>query len=152
MEEKNQFREYKTEDLIVYWNLSQCSHAGRCTALMPQVFNPDKRPWVCLDGADPEDVIKTIDECPTGALRYQLTEHSKVDPDLAKGLGWIGYQPGPPVVQIRMVKGGPLVVKGPARILDVDGNSIKECESVVLCRCGKTKNPPFCDGSHSDHD
>lgn len=149
MHENNQYREYKTEDLIVYWNLSQCSHSGKCTALLPQVFSPEKRPWICMDGAGPLEIIKAIDKCPTGALRYQLTEDSKIGPELAKGPGWIGYHASEPaIVQIRMVKEGPLLVKGPVRILDPDGTSIRECESVVLCRCGKTKNPPFCDGSH----
>ena len=104
-----------------------------------------------MDGAGPLEIIKTIDKCPTGALRYQLTENSKIDPELAKGPGWIGYQVSEPApVQIRMVKDGPLLVKGPVRILDADGNAIRECESMVLCRCGKTKNPPFCDGSHKN--
>lgn len=145
------FKEYKTEDLIVYWNLPICSHSGKCTAMMPWVFSPDKRPWICLDGADPLEVIKTIDKCPTGALRYRLTENSKVDPSLAQGPGWADYKVSEPaIVQIRIVKDGPLLVKGPVRILDPDGNSIRECESMVLCRCGKTKNPPFCDGSHRE--
>lgn len=150
MQDTNQFREYRTEDLIVYWNLSQCSHSGKCVAMMPLVFSPDKRPWICLDGADPLEVIRTIDQCPTGALRYQLTENSKIDPELARGPGWIGYKAEPAAVQLRMVKNGPLLVKGPARIVDAEGNLIRECDSMVLCRCGKTKNPPFCDGSHEE--
>jgi hypothetical protein len=113
------------------------------------VFSPDKRPWVCPDGADSQEIIKTIDQCPTGALRYRLAEGSAIDPDQAKGPGNMDYKVSKPaIVHIRMVKGGPLLVKGPARILDPEGNSIRECESMVLCRCGKTKNPPFCDGSH----
>ena len=36
-------KEYTTEDLIVYWNLSHCSHAGKCTAMLPQVFDMNKR-------------------------------------------------------------------------------------------------------------
>ncbi|HWQ79619.1 MAG TPA: (4Fe-4S)-binding protein [Anaerovoracaceae bacterium] len=148
MKEENQYREYSTDDLIVYWNFAECSHSGKCTALLPSVFSPDKRPWVCLEGADPLDIIKTIDKCPTGALRYQLTENSKIDPELAKGPGWIGYKADPAVVQIRMVHNGPLLVKGPVRMVDHNGNTIKECDSLVLCRCGKTANPPFCDGSH----
>jgi uncharacterized Fe-S cluster protein YjdI/CDGSH-type Zn-finger protein len=149
MQENKQFKEYRTEDLIVYWNLSHCSHSGKCTDLLPQVFDMTRRPWICTEGADPMDIIRIINLCPSGALRYQLTEDSKLDPDLAKGPGWIGYRISEPsVVNIRMVKNGPLLVKGPAKIMDSDGNSLRECESMVLCRCGLTKNPPFCDGSH----
>lgn len=151
MDKEKKYREYRTQDLIVYWNLSLCSHSGKCTSLMPKVFSPDKRPWICLDGADPLEVIKTIDRCPTGALRYQLTESSKIDPALAKGPGWIDYKVSESsIVQIRIVKDGPFLVKGPVRILDPDGKPIRECESMVLCRCGRTQNPPFCDGSHRE--
>jgi uncharacterized Fe-S cluster protein YjdI len=152
MHENHQYREYKTDALIIYWNAGQCSHSGKCWALLPKVFSPDKRPWVCPDGAEPLEIIKTIDQCPTGALRYQLAEGSRINPELAKGPGWIGYKAEPASVQIRMVKDGPLLVKGPAKITDTDGNMIQECDSMVLCRCGKTKNPPFCDGSHKNRE
>lgn len=151
MEEKKSYREYKTDDLIIYWNATLCSHSGKCWTLLPQVFSPKKRPWVCPNGAGPREIIKTIDLCPTGALKYRLTEGSSIKAELAKGPGSMDYRVSEPaVVQIRMVKGGPLLVKGPARILDSEGNSIRECESMVLCRCGRTKNPPFCDGSHAN--
>lgn len=149
MDEKKRVREYKSNDLIIYWNLSHCSHSGKCTDLLSQVFDTDKRPWINVDGADPVDIIKTIDQCPSGALRYELTEDSKIEKQLGNGPGSMGYKVLEPyVVQISMVKDGPLLVNGPVRILDSDGKSIRECESMVLCRCGKTKNPPFCDGSH----
>lgn len=142
-------KEYCTEDLTVYWYPSYCSHSGKCTGLLPQVFDMDKRPWVTIGGAPAEDIIKTIDKCPTGALRYKLTENSKVNPELAAGPGSMDYKTNATAaVQIRMVKDGPLLVKGPVKVLDPEGNSLRECESIVLCRCGKTKNPPFCDGSH----
>lgn len=149
MEEKKIYREYRTDDLIIYWNAALCSHSGKCWALLPQVFSPDKRPWVCPEGAGPLEIVRTIDRCPTGALKYRRAEGSSLEIDLANGPGSMDYKVSEPaVVQIRMVKGGPLLVKGPARVIDSDGNSIRECESMVLCRCGRTKNPPFCDGSH----
>lgn len=149
MSERKQYKEYKTEDLTIFWNPAHCSHSGKCTDLLPQVFDRNRRPWICMEEADSLEIIRVIDKCPSGALRYELTENSKIDPDLAKGPGWMGYRISEPsVVQIRMVKDGPLLVKGPAQILDSEGNIIRECESMVLCRCGRTKNPPFCDGSH----
>jgi CDGSH-type Zn-finger protein len=42
-------------------------------------------------------------------------------------------------------------VTGPARIVDVEGNLIREVapgESVFLCRCGHSQDKPFCDESH----
>ena len=145
-------KEYKSEDLIVYWNLSHCSHAGICTKRLPQVFDMHKRPWINMEGAPAEDIIKTIDACPSGALRYKLTENSKVDPDLAKGPGSIDYKVDrEPAVTIRMLRGGPLLVKV-LSILGIEGETLRECDSLVLCRCGKTANPPFCDGAHMHED
>jgi CDGSH-type Zn-finger protein len=44
---------------------------------------------------------------------------------------------------------GPLLVRGPFRLLDQDGNEIEvDRGTVALCRCGKSRLRPFCDGSH----
>jgi CDGSH-type Zn-finger protein len=44
---------------------------------------------------------------------------------------------------------GPLLVRGPFRMTDQDGNEIAiDRETVALCRCGKSRMRPFCDGTH----
>jgi CDGSH-type Zn-finger protein len=44
---------------------------------------------------------------------------------------------------------GPLLVRGPVRLQDQDGNEIELGRTpVALCRCGKSRLRPFCDGSH----
>jgi CDGSH-type Zn-finger protein len=44
---------------------------------------------------------------------------------------------------------GPLLVRGPFRMTDQDGNEIVvDRETVALCRCGKSRMRPFCDGTH----
>jgi CDGSH-type Zn-finger protein len=44
---------------------------------------------------------------------------------------------------------GPLLVRGPFRLVDQDGNTIdNERDVVALCRCGKSRIRPFCDGTH----
>ena len=44
---------------------------------------------------------------------------------------------------------GPLLVRGHFRLQDQDGNTIDPGrETIALCRCGKSRNRPFCDGSH----
>lgn len=103
-----------------------------------------------MNGASAIEIIRTVDQCPSGALRYSLPETSKVDPDLANGPRNIKYKVSeePTPVTIRAVKGGPLLVKGPVTLLDVDGSVLREANSMVLCRCGRSKTPPFCDGEH----
>ena len=52
-------------------------------------------------------------------------------------------------VTITAYRDGPLLVRGEFRILDQDGNAIEAArETVALCRCGKSRLRPFCDGTH----
>ena len=52
-------------------------------------------------------------------------------------------------VTITPYRDGPLLVRGPFRIVDQDGNAIDPGrETVALCRCGKSRLRPFCDGTH----
>lgn len=145
----NDFKEYHSKDLDVLWYPKLCSHAGKCWQALPGVFRPEAKPWVDLAAATAEEVIQAIDKCPTGALQYRLPETSSIDSAMAKGPGSADYRiEGPAAVKIRTVKNGPLLVEGPARLFDQDGQLLKEYDRFVLCRCGETKNQPFCDGSH----
>ena len=52
-------------------------------------------------------------------------------------------------VTITPYRDGPLLVRGAFRIEDMHGNAIPVArETVALCRCGKSRIRPFCDGSH----
>jgi CDGSH-type Zn-finger protein len=52
-------------------------------------------------------------------------------------------------VIITPYRDGPLLVRGPFRLQDQDGNEIcTERATIALCRCGKSRMRPFCDGSH----
>ena len=57
--------------------------------------------------------------------------------------------PGPDDVVITPYRDGPLLVRGPFTLQDQDGNPIEVGrKTVALCRCGKSRIRPFCDGSH----
>lgn len=46
---------------------------------------------------------------------------------------------------------GPLLVQGPITVVDAAGTQFKipaDKPAVALCRCGQSKNKPFCDGAH----
>jgi CDGSH-type Zn-finger protein len=54
-----------------------------------------------------------------------------------------------PEVVVTPYRDGPLLVRGPIRIQDQDGQEIVvEREVVALCRCGKSRTRPLCDGTH----
>jgi CDGSH-type Zn-finger protein len=53
-------------------------------------------------------------------------------------------------VVITSYRDGPLLVRGPFRLQDQDGNEIEVGrKTVALCRCGKSRIRPFCDGTHA---
>ena len=55
-------------------------------------------------------------------------------------------EPGPTITPYR---DGPLVVRGDFRLVDQEGNEIEAGrDTVALCRCGRSRIRPFCDGSH----
>ncbi len=52
-------------------------------------------------------------------------------------------------VSITPYRDGPLIVRGPFVLEDQDGAPIEaDRETIALCRCGKSRMRPFCDGSH----
>ena len=53
-----------------------------------------------------------------------------------------------PTIKVR--KNGPYLITGTVELTDHEGNVIESKENFVLCRCGHSKNKPFCDGSHKE--
>jgi len=52
---------------------------------------------------------------------------------------------------IRLRENGPLLIQGVAKVVDHQGNEFTippGKDTIALCRCGQSKNKPFCDGSH----
>jgi CDGSH-type Zn-finger protein len=52
---------------------------------------------------------------------------------------------------VKAIKDGPLQLKGGIRLLDPQGEEYDTSGQfvVLLCRCGRSKNLPFCDSSHT---
>ncbi|MDQ3093280.1 MAG: CDGSH iron-sulfur domain-containing protein [Actinomycetota bacterium] len=56
---------------------------------------------------------------------------------------------GPERPTITTYRDGPLLVRGPIELLDQDGTVIDTGRrTVALCRCGKSRTRPLCDGTH----
>lgn len=51
-------------------------------------------------------------------------------------------------VKMNLIENGPIIVEGPIDLTDSKGKKILTDESIALCRCGGSKNKPFCDGTH----
>lgn len=55
------------------------------------------------------------------------------------------------LTEVRINRNGPIKVTGTFNIIGVNGDRIESpsANQVYICACGKSKNKPFCDGSHN---
>jgi hypothetical protein len=104
---------------------------------MPETFNLKARPWINLVDADLQKVVDTVRNCPSGALYYELNEASSVKPE-----------PTDEAPTVRAVRNGPIRIKGEVEIVNKDDETVLEDNRAALCRCGVSRNKPFCDNSH----
>ncbi len=125
-------REYVGKQLTILDNRSICAHAGFCTGHSPAVFKMKAKPWIDADADDVAATINTIEMCPSGALAYAI--------------GGVTHEPALRAAAIRITKDGPYAVVGGPQ-LKGDAEPVSS-EHYTLCRCGQSKNKPFCDGTH----
>jgi CDGSH-type Zn-finger protein/uncharacterized Fe-S cluster protein YjdI len=59
-----------------------------------------------------------------------------------------GELPGD-MLKIKTIKNGPLFLEGPHRICSANGETARVDNKTAICRCGASKNKPYCDGSHA---
>lgn len=128
-------RTYSTESIAVHWDSARCIHTGRCLRALPAVFDTGRRPWVDVDAATADRIAEAVERCPTGALRYDRLD------------GRPGEQPPRPTVVIP-VEDGPLLMVGDLLVQTPEGEEITRESRLTLCRCGLTRNQPFCDNTH----
>lgn len=128
-------RTYETKRIAVHWDSSRCIHTRRCIEALPGVFDPQRRPWIDVTRAEADALAAAVERCPTGALR-----HTRLD-------GAEGERPASPATATP-TDDGPLMVRGDLRVVGPDGETLSEETRVTLCRCGNSRNQPYCDNSH----
>jgi len=140
---------YPGDGLTLKDDRSLCIHAGFCHSRVTDAWRLTK------DTADIQvriQVIGMIEHCPSGALSYVLAESAVSEQS---------EQPssGVPVVEtlephlaqaIAVIPNGPLWVTGGVPIVRSDGIPLEVRNRVTLCRCGHSKNKPYCDGTHAE--
>jgi CDGSH-type Zn-finger protein len=128
-------RTYEGKDVAVHYNRLLCSHAGECGKLKA-VFDPGQKPWVRPDNGSVNDIIEVVRACPSGALSYSLP--GQAPQHATSEMAGISIEPNGPYRVVAIPLGTARSAQGAS------------AEKYVLCRCGASKNKPYCDGTHSD--
>jgi CDGSH-type Zn-finger protein/uncharacterized Fe-S cluster protein YjdI len=121
------------EKLDLMFETKRCIHARFCVTGAPDVFLANVQgPWIHPDAMEVERVVEIAHACPSGAIQYRRTDG-------------VHDETAPPVNLTGIRESGPYAFRGQ---LELDGEPIGY--RATLCRCGASKNKPFCDSSHHE--
>lgn len=121
------------EKLELMFEAKRCIHARFCVTGAPKVFLANVQgPWIHPDAMPVERVVEIAHACPSGAIRYRRVDGAR-------------DETAPPVNLAGVRERGPYAFRGQLQI-DGEASGLR----ATLCRCGASKNKPFCDGSHND--
>ena len=138
MADEQNIHVYPGDAVDVSWDGRLCIHVGECGRSEGELFVGGRNPWCDPNLAGSADrVAEVCQRCPTGALTY-----------VRKDGGAAEVAPGRN--QVVVANDGPLYFTG---ALDIDGAAADQVGvkfRAALCRCGASKNKPFCDNSHRD--
>ena len=121
-------------DLTLIYEGKKCIHSRFCVTWGPKVFIANvKGPWINPDAMATDALTEIAHVCVSGAIRYRRKDGQ---PDEAP----------PPVNLVSVREGGPYAIRAD---IQLDGAPAVS-HRLTLCRCGASKNKPFCDGSHHE--
>lgn len=121
------------KDLTLIYEGKKCIHSRFCVTGAPKVFLANVQgPWIHPDAMPVDALVEIAHVCPSGAIRY-LRKDGKPE------------ESAPPVNLIATREAGPYAVRGALTIAGQPAGF-----RVTLCRCGASKNKPYCDGSHHE--
>lgn len=135
MSEKNPVFKYPGQSVDVFWDGRLCIHIGECGRAEGDLFVGGRKPWCQPDVATDDEVADVCERCPTGALSYEVRDGSREEQAVQ-------------VNTVTVVSRGPLYFRGQ---LQIDGAAEDQPGlryRAALCRCGQSRNKPFCDNSH----
>ena len=120
-------------DITIRFEAKRCIHARFCVLQAPMVFLANVAgEWIFPDNLDADHLVAVAENCPSGAITY--SRH-----DGRKG------ETAPPVNLAVVRENGPYAIRAKVRADKPEG-----ADRMTLCRCGASKNKPFCDGSHKE--
>jgi CDGSH-type Zn-finger protein/uncharacterized Fe-S cluster protein YjdI len=126
---------YPGKDADVTWDQRLCIHIGECGRAKGDLFVTGRKPWCQPDLTTIADVVDVCERCPSGALVYEVKDGKTVEGAAAENTIVATYN-------------GPLFARGALAIAGAPPDMAGVRFRAALCRCGHSKNKPFCDNSH----
>jgi CDGSH-type Zn-finger protein/uncharacterized Fe-S cluster protein YjdI len=124
--------EARGDKLVLRFEAKRCIHSRHCVLGAPRVFLANvKGPWLYPDEMHVEGLVHIARSCPSGAITYSRLDGGP-------------EEPVPEINELRLRENGPYAVRA-----DVELAGHGRLVRATLCRCGASKNKPFCDGSHN---
>jgi CDGSH-type Zn-finger protein len=130
--------------VVVRHDDSLCADSGFCSTRLAHISKLVKSAGQAGMAAQ---IIAMVEHCPSGSLTYApKAGMAEVEPDLPQQIAVTAEitSDGPIA--------GPLWVTGGVPVVRSDGQLLESRNRVTLCNCGRSKNKPFCDGTHRDPD
>jgi CDGSH-type Zn-finger protein/uncharacterized Fe-S cluster protein YjdI len=125
--------EIEGKDLTLLFDTRKCIHSRFCVTWAPQVFLANVQgPWIQPDAMEVERLVEIAHVCPSGAIRYRRKDGKP-------------NESAPLVNLITLRENGPYAVRA-----DMQLHGQRGVFRATLCRCGASRNKPFCDGSHNE--
>jgi CDGSH-type Zn-finger protein/uncharacterized Fe-S cluster protein YjdI len=121
-----------SESVEIEFEGARCIHSRHCVLGRPDVFVPNvEGAWIHPERATADEVAELAQLCPSGAIRYRRLDG--------------GPQEKAPIVNtVRVRENGPLAFHAPLSIAGGPAGF-----RATLCRCGHSRNKPYCDGAHA---
>jgi uncharacterized Fe-S cluster protein YjdI len=133
---------YSNGEVTVFWRSDLCIHSANCLIELPDVFDSGKRPWINIKGASTEEIIRTVNTCPSRALVFKMNGRTRMKKPSGK-------KKSVKFARVQILNNGPALITGNFIIRDAQKKKIRiSGEVAAICRCGGSKAPPFCDGTH----
>lgn len=132
-------KEYTNNEVTIVWEPDKCIHSGICVRGLPNVFRPKVRPWLRIEGASTEELVNQVKQCPSGALSFYMND---VEDETTESLN----------TKVEVLENGPLLIYGILKVTNKDGTTEIKNKTTAFCRCGASKNKPYCDGAHVKND
>jgi CDGSH-type Zn-finger protein/uncharacterized Fe-S cluster protein YjdI len=130
----NKIFEFPGTAIDVRWDGRLCIHIAECGNAAGDLFEAGRDPWCIPEKCAKDEVREIVERCPSGALTY----HDKEG----------GPETAPAENNLMVVYNGPLYASGDLDLKGAPRDMAGVRYRAALCRCGQSKNKPFCDNSH----